>query len=132
MEIKIERHFFCNDYVIGRLLIGDSKFCDTLEPPTHGVSHPCIPIGEYLVNIVWSPKFKSYKPRLEDVPNRFGILIHSGNSVKDTLGCILVGDNSIKGGLMYSRATFNDLMEVILKNILYGHQVKVHIVNIKK
>ncbi len=132
MEIRIERRYFCDKYVIGSLFIGDTKFCDTLEPPTHGVSHPCIPIGEYLVNIVWSPKFKSYKPRLEDVPNRSGILIHSGNSVKDTLGCILVGDNTLKGGLMYSRATFNDLMEVILQNIQYGHQVKVHILNVKK
>ena len=77
MEILIERHFSCREYVIGRCYVDDTYLCDTLEPPVAGVKHPCIPIGDYLVNLVWSPKFKSYKPRLEGVPHRSGILIHS-------------------------------------------------------
>ena len=132
MVIKIERHYFCSEYVIGRCYVGDTLFCDTLEPPTTGVKHPCIPVGEYLVNLVWSPKFKSYKPRLEDVPNRSGILIHSGNSVKDTLGCILVGDNSFKGHLTCSRSTYIDLLKCMTLAIENGDKITVHIVNIKK
>lgn len=132
MEIKIERHYFCNEYVIGRCYVGDTYYCDTLEPPTTGVRHCCIPIGEYLVNLVWSPKFGKYMPRLENVPFRSGILIHSGNTVKDTLGCILVGSNSMKGRLTQSRLAFVDILECITKSMLYGEKITVHIVNVQK
>ena len=130
MEILIERHFFCSEYVIGRCYVDDTYLCDTLEPPTTGVKHPCIPIGDYLVNLVWSPKFKSYKPRLEGVPHRSGILIHKGNSVKDTLGCILVGNNSFKGHLTQSSSAYCDLLEYMTKAVLYGDKIIVRITNV--
>lgn len=130
MVIKIERHYFCSEYVIGRCYVGDTYFCDTLEPPLHGVRASCILPGEYLVNLVWSPKFKSYKPRLENVPYRAGILIHSGNTVNDTLGCILVGDNSIKGRLTCSRTTYNDLLQLLTKAIIDGEKITVQIVKL--
>lgn len=129
MVIKIERHYFGSDYVIGRCYVGDTLFCDTLEPPLHGARASCILQGEYLVNLVWSPKFKSYKPRLENVPYRSGILIHSGNTVNDTLGCILVGDNSMKGRLTCSRTTYNDLLQLITQAIIAGEKISVKVVN---
>lgn len=130
MKILIERHFFCSEYVIGRCYIDDAYFCDTLEPPATGVKHSCIPPGDYLVNLVWSPKFDSYKPRLEGVPHRSGILIHQGNSVKDTLGCILVGDNSFKGHLSWSRLVYCDLLEYMTNAVLHGDKIVVCITNV--
>lgn len=130
MEILIERHFSCSEYVIGRCYVDDTYLCDTLEPPVTGVKHPCIPIGDYLVNLVWSPKFKSYKPRLEGVPHRSGILIHKGNSVKDTLGCILVGNNSFKGHLTQSSLAYCDLLEYMTKAVLYADKIIVRITNV--
>lgn len=130
MEILIERHFSCSEYVIGRCYVDDTYLCDTLEPPVTGVKHPCIPVGDYLVNLVWSPKFKSYKPRLEDVPHRSGILIHKGNSVKDTLGCILVGNNSIKGHLTQSGLAYCDLLECMTKAVLNSDKIIVRIINV--
>lgn len=130
MEILIERHFFCSEYVIGRCYVNDTYLCDTLEPPTTGVKHPCIPIGDYPVNLVWSPKFKSYKPRLEGVPHRSGILIHKGNSVKDTLGCILVGNNSFKGHLTQSGLAYSDLLDCMTKAVLCDDKIYVRIMNV--
>lgn len=64
--------------------------CDTLEPP-FSVSHPCIPVGVYKFSMSESPRFHRVLPRLKNVKGRSGILIHSGNTVRDTKGCILVG-----------------------------------------
>lgn len=130
MEIRIERHYYCSDYVIGRCYVGDTCFCDTLEPPTSGVKHPCIPCGDYLVNLVWSPKFKSYKPRIDGVPKRSGILIHSGNSVKDTLGCILVGVNSFKGHLTQSRISYLAILKCMTFAVKHDEKISLHIVNV--
>ena len=45
MEILIERHFSCSEYVIGRCYVDETYLCDTLEPPVAGVKHPCILVG---------------------------------------------------------------------------------------
>lgn len=54
----------------------------------------CIPVGEYLMVWGWSPRFKKNFWRI-GVPGRTGILIHKGNTLKDTSGCILVGTEVI-------------------------------------
>ena len=50
-------------------------------------------------------------PRLLDVPNYEGILIHVGNTANDTSGCLLVGENKIVGQLVNSTKTFYRLMD---------------------
>lgn len=130
MVITVERKYKCDKYIIGRLFVGDVEFCHTLEPAESGIAHPAIPKGAYYINIVWSPKFKGYYPRLENVVGRSGILIHSGNYPKDTLGCILVGFNTIKGGLSGSRDTYRDLFELILKAVSNRDLVVVKIVDL--
>lgn len=131
MEVIIKRHYFCSDYVIGRCYVGDTLLYDTLEPPTSGVEHPCIPAGDYLVNLIWSPKFKRYMPCLANVPNRSAILIHYGNSVKDTLGCILVGSNTFVGHLSQSRDAFDDILHLMTNAVLSGDKIIVHVEDIK-
>lgn len=82
----------------GKLYIDDVFECYTLEPVMP------VPVGVYDITLnVVSPKFKFRSPytkhkgkvpRLLNVPLHSGILIHIGNFVKDTAGCILVGTRS--------------------------------------
>jgi hypothetical protein len=53
----------------------------------------CIPTGVYRCVPHNGTLFKDVY-RLEDVPNRTAILIHTGNTVLDIRGCILIGLNT--------------------------------------
>ena len=106
---------------------GLQPFCDTLEPPRRNLLNggkwdkrlkvkgmTAIPEGRYLMRFTYSPKFGKRLFQLMDVPLFDGIRIHSGNSVKDTQGCILVGTNTKVGRLENSRAVLFKL-EMMLK-----------------
>lgn len=66
----------------------------TLELPyrENSIRESCIPEGEYKAFKHDSPRF-GQTFWLQNVANRSEILIHSGNFMKDTLGCILVGED---------------------------------------
>ena len=76
--------------VLGDLYRMDELLCFTLEPPFER-EHPAIPNGEYDLEWSYSRSLKRKTPRLLNVPGREGILIHAGNVIDDTQGCILVG-----------------------------------------
>lgn len=66
--------------------------CFTLEDPDNNnhQGDSCIPFGTYDCIPHDGPKFKNVW-EVTNVPNRGAILIHSGNTINDTHGCILVG-----------------------------------------
>lgn len=121
MELYLTRIAKRKTYTIGRLAIDESTyFCDTLEPPVlemkttvskaavlrspkkvQSLKPFAIPEGRYAVVISYSPKFQKWLPVLlggPDFNHLFqGIRIHAGNTVADTEGCILVGQNLKKG-----------------------------------
>ena len=127
MNLELKRIFKGKDYTIGRLFIDGKYFCDTLEDPVRQLdsikdkiySKTAIPTGKYKVSMsIVSPKYsirKSYNwcggrlPRLMDVPFFEGILIHSGNTPDHTAGCILVGENKLKGQVINSMNTLKNL-----------------------
>lgn len=129
MELRIQRIAKKEHYTIGRLCVNGEYVCDTLEDAVRDVKikhKTAIPAGRYKVAMtVVSPKYSQSKykwalryggklPRLLDVPGFEGILIHVGNSVKDTSGCILVGENKVVGQLVNSTKTFYRLMDDFL------------------
>ena len=127
MNLELKRIFKGKDYTIGRLFIDGKYFCDTLEDPVRQLdsvddkiySKTAIPAGKYKISMsIVSPKYsirKSYNwcggrlPKLIDVPFFEGILIHSGNTPDHTAGCILVGENKIKGQVINSMNTLKNL-----------------------
>ena len=107
-----------NGATLGVLTIDDSPEMVTLEDPWNlnerNVS--CIPEGRYNVTPHNSPKFgKTYL--VEDVPERSHILVHAGNTSKDTHGCILVGlqfgELNNQPAVLASRSAFIKFLELM-------------------
>lgn len=127
MKLLLERKYLKEDYCIGRLCINGTFFCNTLEDKVRDINkngtfdcgefkisgHTAIPYGEYEVIVNYSPKFKRELPRLLNVPHFEGILIHRGNTNKDSSGCILVGENTKKGMVLNSTKYEYELLKIL-------------------
>lgn len=74
--------------ILGRLFMGDTCICYTLEN-----AQKAIPVGFYSIENSNSPKFGRELPLLfsSKVPSRRGVRIHAGNTYKDSAACVLVG-----------------------------------------
>lgn len=117
-------------YCIGKLYIDGVYVMDTLEDTDRGLDDTmdveeikklkvygktAIPTGIYPVTITYSPKFKKNLPLLLNVKGYEGVRIHQGNTDKDTLGCILVGQNKQVGKVLNSRKMFDILYKELVK-----------------
>lgn len=120
MQLKLNRIFKTNTFTIGELYINEKYVTDTLEdrvrPEGEKVyGKTAIPEGTYEVKLTHSPRFKKILPEILNVPNFSGIRIHTGNSSKDTEGCILVGtwDGEKEDWVGNSRIAFDKLMTLL-------------------
>jgi len=120
MEIIIKRIAKKADYTIGVMKINGSNVCDTLEPHCIDWSKDkkvkgktAIPEGRYRVKMSMSRKFGKHMPYLMDVPNFNGVMIHQGNTPKNTQGCIIVGYNTIRGLVLKSRQAMEKIEEYL-------------------
>lgn len=140
MELRLERKWKKEKYTIGNLYVDGKFFCNTIEDRDRGLrqdlplsvnqkrkvkNETAIPTGRYRVTLgVKSPKMsqrpaydfcQGYVPRLINVPAFDGILIHIGNTERDSAGCIIVGENKVKGKVINSTETFHRLYDVLKK-----------------
>ena len=87
----------------------------TLELPwldnQHNVSR--IPAGVYPAFRFQSPHIGYELFQLANVPDRVGIDIHIGNTMKDTLGCVLVGETQEGDAITESRKAFGLFMGML-------------------
>lgn len=142
MEIRVRRIALKDNYTIGKMEIlypeGWKWVADTLEDTVRDINkdgdlndagegkvygRTAIPYGRYEITMkVQSPKYsqrasydwcKGYLPRLLNVPHFEGILIHGGNSAEDSFGCLLVGENKVKGKVINSMATLKRLVSIL-------------------
>lgn len=118
MKLKLYRKFLGNKYTIGKLFVNDEYICDTLEDVvrSEGIKvygETAIPCGVYEIVLTMSPRFKKILPLLLDVPHFEGVRIHTGNTEKDTGGCILVGYNKVKGKVINSKIAFDKVMKYL-------------------
>ena len=153
MELVVDRKWKKQGYTISNLTIDGKWFCNVLEDTDRGLddfmsieekkkhkkpSITAIPRGTYEVTLdVVSPKYSTntfYKqvcngkvPRLLNVKGFEGILIHAGNSSKDSAGCLLVGVNKVKGQVLNSRETFKELYKLLKDKHDKGEKITIKI-----
>ena len=145
MEILVERKWKKDNYTIGNLYINGKWFSNTLEDKDRGLKDSmslteiktlkkpritAIPTGTYEVTLnVVSPKFSKYPfynsinggrvPRLLNVKGFEGVLIHVMDGPKGaelSEGCIGVGRNLIKGGLLQGKEYYKKLYDILKNN----------------
>lgn len=129
MIIRIERKYKKSNYTIGDVFIDEQWFCNSLEDKVRddGIKIPnetAIPSNGRTINgkeappfynVLWtySPKFKRMMPLVSPVPCFEGIRIHSGKNADWSAGCILLGLNTVKGGLTQSEHFCEKLYKLI-------------------
>lgn len=143
--LNLIRNNCASTYTEGSLYLTDRFLCNTLEDPVRVLvdknndgdfddigegkiyGDTAIPGGLYRVVLTWSKRFNRLLPELRDVPGFSGIRIHSGNSVKDTQGCILVGLRCADGMIDNSRAMEVKLINILQKEHSLDHELFIYI-----
>ena len=141
MNIQLKRIAKKKTYTVGKLYLDGVYFCDTIEDKDRGLNQTmsindikkkkvygktAIPTGTYKIVIDYSNRFKKNMAHILNVPGYEGIRIHTGNSAKDSLGCIIVGKNKVVGKVIESRNTYNQLFPILQKAFKEG-EIKITI-----
>lgn len=145
MKLTLKRKFLGDKYTVGDLFIDGKFFCNTIEDTARELPAACpftpkgqsckckgkiyaetaIPAETYKVTMEYSPRFKRKLPLLHNVPHFIGILIHSGNDESASAGCLIVGNNTVKGKVTQSRVTSDKLNAILSKET----QITIEIIN---
>jgi hypothetical protein len=140
MKLKVERYKHSENDTVGKLYIDGTFSCFTLEDEKREIKvkgETRIPEGTYQVKLRtvggfhekylkrFGPEFHKGMLHLWNVPGFEFILIHCGNTDKDTAGCILVGDGldtgSKNSSLVKSEAAYRKLYPQVRDALLKGN-----------
>lgn len=152
MEITVERKYKKPAYTIDKWYINGTFFSDGLEDPDRGLTstmtleeinkkkvygQTAIPTGTYEVKMTYSnrlhgrayaKKYGGKLPELMNVKGYEGVRIHPFNKAQETLGCLSVGKNNIKGAVTNATAYFYKLIDnYILPAIKRGEKITITI-----
>ena len=141
INLELRRIFYAPTYTIGKLYVNGVYWTDTLEDRCRDenkngkldnkeakIMHKtAILQGTYEVIVNMSPRFKRMLPRLLNVPNFDGILIHNGTDENSTSGCIIVGENKVKGKVINSTFWMNKLTDYLLDEQKKGVKIKIKV-----
>jgi Family of unknown function (DUF5675) len=109
MEVLINRTLDTPQGTTGQLYIDEQFFCYTIEPDAAEPDKFYIPDGLYTGRrhhgVRWPNTFEIVRPGTDGVDGHTALLFHSGNTIADSEGCILLG--SSVGKLMGDRAVLN-------------------------
>lgn len=134
MELELIRDIYAPTKTLGKLSINGVHECFICEDVVRKngekvYGQTAIPAGRYRIIITLSKRFKRELPLLLNVPNFEGIRIHSGNTEKDTEGCLLPGKTRNESGVFSSALATNELILKIRNAITAGQEVWITIKN---
>lgn len=124
----------------GLLFFHERHLCDTLEDIVRDrnadgdlddedegkiYGETAIPYGIYELKATWSPKFKKIVTLICDVPHFTGIRIHWGRTIKQSEGCLLVGE--MCGDELNNTGMTNKVMLMVNEIQLRGEKVYLEI-----
>lgn len=151
MIVRVRRYADNNESTLGLLFIDGEFMCYTLEDEKRNVKlkgETRIDEGEYEIKFRKEgghhtkygkdfPDIHKGMLELQNVPKFQFILIHIGNTDKDTDGCILVGDDPnnnkvVKGFLGKSTDAYKRIYPKIAKALEAGEKVVIKIDSIEK
>ena len=118
---NVKRITSTTDGTFGVLLHKGNPLFLTLEPPWKNNEKyvSCIPQGGYYCERRHSQRFETDVFQILNVENRTSIIIHPGNLLKDTHGCILIGTSfgeiGNHYGILQSKRAFG-LFMFLMKN----------------
>lgn len=152
MELVVDRKWKKDTYTIGKWYVDGKVFADSLEDKDRKLDanmsldeikkrkvygETAIPTGTYDLKMTYSPKFagrvwgKKYRgkvPELLNVKGFSGVRIHPMNFPQDTLGCIGIGRNTVKGGITHSTEYYYKLLDnCILPAVKNGEKITITI-----
>lgn len=138
MRLTLTRMASANGATVGTLTDADGEhLCYTLEDVVREVpgqpvlawkirGQTAIPRGTYRVTFVNSARFGPGTLNLCDVPGFESIRMHSGNTVQDTDGCILLGLGATESGTLTggsSKPALEKVKAIVHAAIDYGDAV---------
>lgn len=119
IEYKISRvSTSTKDGTFGVFLINNTPICVTLEETwlNNIPRESCIPEGVYTVRAYSGTKYKNVW-QIYGVPKRSAILIHWGNTERNTAGCVLMGKYFAKFGDRQGVADSKNTIELLRKTL---------------
>lgn len=135
LKLKTDRAWKKAAYTIGRFFVNGTRFHESLEDADRGLDQTmslaeissnkiygvtAIPRGTYKVILSVSPKFKNKSwaakygglvPEIVGVKGYSGVRIHPANYATELEGCVSVGENKVKGGVINSVKCYLELMD---------------------
>ena len=135
LNLMVDRAWKKPSYTIGRFFVNGVRFYESLEDTDRGLNsnfteaaiklskiygQTAIPTGTYRVVLSvsgkfkkksWAKKYGGLVPELLGVKGFSGVRIHPGNMPEDTDGCILPGENKVRGGVINSVKCYYELMD---------------------
>lgn len=142
MDLLLYRKYPRPEYTISLFSIDGMYLCEMIEDTVRDLNkdgdllddgetkipkETAIPYGRYKIILSMSPKFKRILPLLIGVKHFTGIRIHKGRDAGSTEGCLIPGENKIKGGVINSEKFEMIIIERILEAEKRGEEVWINI-----
>lgn len=135
----LKRTILAVGFTLGTLTVGTVHF-NSVEDEVRTLSNctlttcqgkiegkTAIPKGVYEIKDTYSPRFRKNMLELQNVPGFRGIRIHSGNTADDTEGCLILGMQTTKNGVIRSAEAVAKFNELTRAELAKGNRVFIRI-----